>query len=137
MVKDDLTTKRLYRSRQERMIAGVAGGLGQYFNVDPVVLRVALVALLFVPGVGGVVVLSYIALAIIVPKRPLDESEPVVTGSSLKVERTAQVLAYVLVAAGLLILAGNLGWYAFVPWHVFWPLALVAVGVLLLLRRQD
>lgn len=137
MVEEDLTTKRLYRSRQDRVIAGVVGGLGQYFGVDPVLLRVALVALVFVPGLGGVVVLSYIALAIIVPKRPLDQSEPIVSGSSLKVERGQQMLAYVLVAVGVLILAGNLGWYALVPWHVFWPLALVAAGVLLLLRRRD
>jgi phage shock protein C len=66
--------QRLYRSRQEKMAAGVCGGLAQYFNVDPVLVRVAFVALGVASGVG---LLAYIILAIVVPERPADEPEPV------------------------------------------------------------
>src|SRR3954451_10273063 len=58
------STKRLTRSSSDRVIAGVAGGLGRYFELDPVVIRVALVALSFVGGVGLV---AYFAAWIIVP----------------------------------------------------------------------
>ena len=60
--------KKLYRARDERMIAGVCGGLGKYFNVDPTVLRVLFVATAIL-GVGGGI-LIYILMIIIVPEEP-------------------------------------------------------------------
>ena len=60
--------RRLYRSRDERMIAGVAGGLAQYFSVDPTLVRLAFVA--FTLGGGGIGLLAYLILAIIVPLEP-------------------------------------------------------------------
>lgn len=60
--------KKLYRSRDNRMIAGVCGGLGEYFNVDPTLIRL-IWALVSVPLAffGGIVV--YIIAAIIIPER--------------------------------------------------------------------
>jgi phage shock protein C len=58
-------TKKLYRSRVDRKIAGVCGGLGEYFGIDPTLVR-----LLFVLGlifVGGTL-LAYIILAIVIPE---------------------------------------------------------------------
>lgn len=60
--------KRLYRSRGERMIAGVAGGLAEYFNVDPSLVRLAFVALTLFGGGTGL--LAYLILAIVVPLEP-------------------------------------------------------------------
>jgi phage shock protein PspC (stress-responsive transcriptional regulator) len=60
-------TKKLYRSRSDRRIAGVCGGLAAYFNIDPTLIR-----LLFVLGllfVGGTL-LAYIILMIIIPEEP-------------------------------------------------------------------
>ena len=61
------STKRLYRSRNERMIAGVCGGLGQFLGVDPTVIR-----LIFVAGVlvGFAGVLAYLILAVVIPLEP-------------------------------------------------------------------
>ena len=63
--------KHLYRSETNKVLAGVLGGLGEYFDVDPVVLRLAFVFLLLataiVPGV-----IAYIAAVFIVPRRPAD-----------------------------------------------------------------
>ena len=56
--------KRLYRSRSDRMIWGVCGGLAEYFDIDPTVIRIIAVLLLLAKGVG---VLAYIILAIVVP----------------------------------------------------------------------
>lgn len=60
---------RLYRSRSDRWIGGVIGGLGAYLGVDPVVLRIAVI-LLTVLGAGSFVI-AYIVMWIIVPEEPL------------------------------------------------------------------
>src|SRR5436305_13098771 len=44
--------RRLQRSRSDRVVAGVCGGLGDYFDVDPVIFRIAFVVLAFVGGAG-------------------------------------------------------------------------------------
>lgn len=64
--------KRLYRSRDDRMIAGVCGGLAEYFNVDPVIVRIIFFILLLPGGLPGL--LPYIILWIVVPEKPLTES---------------------------------------------------------------
>ena len=63
---------RLYRSRSQKMIAGVSGGLGEYFDVDPVLIRLLFVVTTFISGVG---LLAYIVLWIIVPLQG-DEDVP-------------------------------------------------------------
>jgi len=64
--------KRLYRSRKDRMIAGVCGGLAEYFNIDPVIVRVIAVLLLLPGGLPGFV--PYIILWILVPENPRQAS---------------------------------------------------------------
>jgi|SaaInlStandDraft_3_1057020.scaffolds.fasta_scaffold04901_6 phage shock protein C len=59
--------KRLYRSKNEKMIAGVAGGLAEYLDLDPTIIRLLFVVLLFVGGGGGVI---YILMMLIVPELP-------------------------------------------------------------------
>ena len=56
--------KRLVRSRNDRMIAGVAGGLAATFNIDPLLVRIVLLALAFLNGFGFML---YIALWLLVP----------------------------------------------------------------------
>lgn len=56
--------KRLLRSRDDRIIAGVAGGLGEYFGVDPVIVRIAAVVSIFFGGVG---IVAYLLGAIFIP----------------------------------------------------------------------
>lgn len=58
--------KRLYRSRENRMICGVCGGIADYFNVDPTLIRLGLM-LLACTGSG---ILAYFIAAIIIPDQP-------------------------------------------------------------------
>ena len=58
--------KKLARSRTNRMLGGVCGGLGEYFNIDPTVIRIAFVALILL-GMGSPM-LGYILLWIIMPR---------------------------------------------------------------------
>lgn len=68
----DLTAVRaLRRSARQRLVGGVAGGLAEYFDVDVVLVRVAMVALVFV---GGFAVPLYVAAWLLVPEEGRDES---------------------------------------------------------------
>ena len=61
-------TRKLYRSKTDRKLAGVCGGLAQYFNVDATLIRVLFVLLAVLGGSGLVL---YVAMWIIVPQRAL------------------------------------------------------------------
>jgi phage shock protein C len=62
-------TKRLYRSRTNKMLAGVCGGLGDYFELDPTLIRLGMVVMVLAAGAG---ILAYILAWIIVPMQPWD-----------------------------------------------------------------
>jgi phage shock protein C len=64
-----MNVKKLYRSSHDRMLAGVCGGLAEYFNIDPTVVRLLFVLLALVT-VGFPMVLAYFILYIIVPRNP-------------------------------------------------------------------
>lgn len=55
--------KRLYRSQSNRVIAGVCGGLGEYLNIDPVIIRILAV---IIPGFGW---FAYLVCAIVIPSQ--------------------------------------------------------------------
>jgi phage shock protein C len=74
--------KKLYRSQKDRMIAGVAGGVAEYFNVDPTLIRLAFVLLLLWGG-GGI--LLYIIMWIVVPEEPVGMDVPPPPPSSVEV----------------------------------------------------
>jgi phage shock protein C len=59
--------KKLYRSKKNRMIAGVCGGIAEYFDVDPIIVR--LIALILVLSAGGGIV-AYIVAWIVLPEEP-------------------------------------------------------------------
>jgi phage shock protein C len=59
--------RKLYRSRTNRQLAGVCGGLADYFNTDPTLIRLLFVVFAVLGGPG---LLAYIVLAIVVPEQP-------------------------------------------------------------------
>ncbi len=59
--------KKLYRSNKNKMVGGVAGGLAEYFDIDPTIVRVVFVVALLMHGIG---ILAYILLWVIVPEQP-------------------------------------------------------------------
>ncbi len=69
-------TQKLMRSRRDRMIAGVAGGIGHYLAVDPVIVRLVLVALAF----SGIGLVTYAVLWLIMPLEPLPGAEAAQAG---------------------------------------------------------
>jgi phage shock protein PspC (stress-responsive transcriptional regulator) len=94
--------RRLMRSRDERVLGGVCGGLARYFNVDPLIFRIAAVALIFV---GGFAIIAYIAALLLVPED--DGTGHPVPG---KPGRLSTVVgAVVIVLAGVALLDGAWG----------------------------
>jgi phage shock protein C len=145
---------RLYRSRRNRVFAGVAGGLGEYFDIDPVFVRVIFVVATLA-GASGI--LAYIILWIVVPKEPLvyqtnaattEGATNMAEGSNAEKNYTGYgrrrhrhnggfTGGLILVVIGALFLADN-----YLPHFSFsdtWPLILVAIGVGLILNsiRRD
>ena len=59
--------KKLYKSNTNKVIDGVCGGIGEYFNIDPTLVRLAWVVFC---ALGGSGVLAYIIMAIIMPRQP-------------------------------------------------------------------
>ncbi len=59
--------KKLYRSDDNKVLLGICGGIGEYFNIDPVIIRLLLVVLIFL-GFSGII--AYIVAAFIIPKNP-------------------------------------------------------------------
>lgn len=62
-------SRKLYKSEEHRILCGVCGGLGDYFKIDPTIIRI-LWAILCICGGSGV--LFYIIAAVIIPRQPID-----------------------------------------------------------------
>ncbi|MDN4162407.1 PspC domain-containing protein [Nocardioides abyssi] len=115
---------RLRRSTTDRKVAGVAGGLARHLDVDPIILRVALVVLVFFGGAGLIV---YGAVWLLVPQ------DDAVEAPFHLDDRTRTVALTIVGVVALLSMLGD-------SWGVFdfpWPLAVVALLALVLLDRSD
>jgi phage shock protein PspC (stress-responsive transcriptional regulator) len=128
--------KRLLRSRSDRMLGGVAGGLGKYFDVDPLIFRIGFGISVFFGGLGAV---AYIALLLFVPS---EEDDGTVGEAPIQRSRTLAIAAAVgvfIFLASWGIFDGDPFWFDGGPWFFGGPLFLIAIVAALfyLLRRDD
>jgi phage shock protein PspC (stress-responsive transcriptional regulator) len=109
------------RSQDDRMLAGVCGGVGAYLGVDPVLLRVGFAVLTIFGGLGAV---AYVALWLLLPEEGSDES----IASQRSGRPEAELRTVVLVVAALLAIGvlGGSAW--FLPFHIPWPI-FIAIGI--------
>ncbi len=148
--------KKLYRSRSDRILGGVCGGIAHYFDVDPTIIRLLAVALIFA---GGAAVIAYILAWIIVPEEPRkrkveeqqeerekgEEEERIIDIETEERKdehrnRNLDLLAWVLVIIGVVWIAR----YAFTWWwpslfaggRFFTPVVLIILGIVVLLWRK-
>lgn len=136
--------KRLYRSKKDKMIAGVCGGLAEYFDIDPVLVRVLFAITAFMGGLG---ILLYILLAIVTPEEGSapEESDTVSVERGTRENATVEepplhlpkvpqdkrkLFGIALLAVGLVMLFDNFS--VIVPWwgwNFFWPILIIAIGL--------
>ncbi|MBT9163958.1 MAG: hypothetical protein DDT24_00884 [Chloroflexi bacterium] len=153
--------RRLYRSRSDRVIWGVCGGLARYMGVDPTIIRLVMVLLVFANGIG---ILAYIIMAIIVPLEGSKAAQPRETmrenveeiskaaaelGEEIRgtfgeeeteVEdrdeihrRRRDFTGIILIVVGLFFLGANFNLFWWFHWDRLWPLLLVGAGLLFIL----
>jgi phage shock protein PspC (stress-responsive transcriptional regulator) len=147
--------RRLYRSTTDRMLGGVCGGIGNYLEIDPILVRLVFVLL----ALSGVSIALYVLLWVLIPDAPQGEfgsSETVRTGAEEIAERARSLAgetsptAYesnrkiVLLVGVALIFWGiaalarafHIPWLWWFDWDVFWPALLIAAGIALIWRRM-
>jgi phage shock protein C len=139
--------KKLYRSETNHVIAGVAGGLGEYFGIDPTLIRLILVLTTIFGGSG---ILIYVVLWILIPRESETDkkTEDTIKDNAEEFKTKARSFAeefknmrsenhprnwfgFVVIFIGLMFLLQNLG---FLQFHLFWPVIIIALGLFLLFK---
>lgn len=138
--------KKLYRLPKEGMIAGVASGFARYFVMDVTLVRLLFVGLFLLTQ--GAAIIAYIVLAFVMPTSDKKETggnfaERVETlaeevKSSGRLYNLTSYIGVAIIVIGAWLLAGQ-----FFPqiiqiqWNVIWPLAIIAVGAVIIVRSKN
>ncbi len=142
--KEHFDLKNIYRSNTNKVIAGICGGLGEHFSIDPIIFRIIFV-LLFINGGSGILI--YFILWLIIPKEKGGELKDNVEEIKQKAnefagrvrsvdrEKRREIFGIVLVAFGALFLLDNFGIIVFDQIWRFWPVLLILIGVSILNRK--
>lgn len=144
-----MAQKCLYRSEKDKIIAGLCGGFGEYFDVDPLFIRIIFIIL---TAWGGLGIILYILGVILIPKNP-NQTPSKKAVSSEKVEGVAsdvresiknrrnwgngRWIGLILLVLGFIALLDNI--YPGMSFKLFWPVVFILIGLFILiggLRRQ-
>lgn len=130
----NMSVRRLYRSKTDKIVSGVCGGIAEYLEIDSTLVRIVWVILIF----AGIGVPAYIIAWILIPENPVDYEiiEPTDEGEPLlnvkeKRQKSAGILLFLL---GILLLIRN-----FFPWfglERLWPVVIVAAGIWLIFSSK-
>jgi len=149
--------KKLYRSSKDCMIGGVCGGIAEYFDIDPTLVRLLAVLVVLLGGAGFI---AYIIAWIIIPKNPEQETtEKFEKGENLKekikkgaedvIEEVKEHLeskeidpkseknrkiwgGIIIIIIGVIFLLGGL--FPLVAWGNMWPLIIIAIGIVIMVQ---
>jgi len=154
--------KKLYRSTNDKMLGGVAGGLAEYFGIDSTLVRVLFIVIVFLGG-GGII--AYIILWIVVPQKPYElpknpftqappdsggssdfsssqnssdnfsMSHGEIAGSVTQSGSKQLWIAIVLIVIGGLLLLDNI--FPRFDFDHYWPVILIGIGIGLLLKAKN
>ncbi|MBI2357116.1 PspC domain-containing protein [Candidatus Dojkabacteria bacterium] len=150
-------TKSLYRSKTDRVIGGVCGGLGEYFNVDSTIIRLLFVLIVLSGGVG---ILAYFILWVVIPEEGAKDTttENVVKKNSKEIESKMKSMAngvediakrsnsrvwfgIFIVLFGTYLTFANFGLTRFfdLGWYLgkLWPLIVITLGIVILVKNKD
>lgn len=141
--------KKLYRSREKKVIAGIAGGLGNYLDIDPVIIRIIIVLITIFHGVG---ILVYIIMWIVIPEAPFnlfyneeinnpsessgenftanDSSKMNESLNSLQTSNSRIIIGVILIGLGIIFLFDK--FLPFFDFELVFSVGLMALGVALI-----
>ncbi|MCR4418024.1 MAG: PspC domain-containing protein [Ignavibacteria bacterium] len=134
--------KKLYRSRQNKIIGGVCGGIGKYFDIDPVLIRLLFVLITLFNGAG---LILYIILLIILPLEPFNPDEFEIkdfteipdeklanTPSDFndRKEKTKKIFGIILLIIGTLLFLEN--FINILDFEIIAPLIMILIGLYLI-----
>jgi len=139
--------KRFTRSTSDRMLAGVCGGLGEYFEIDPSLIRILFVIITFIGGAG---VLAYLILWLVTPSSTkIIKPQSQIQQNAQEIAETAQILtqaakplnrpnfwAVFLISLGIYFLLKNFNFIPTINWSDYWPIALIILGIYFLAKRK-
>jgi len=129
------TIKKLYRSREDKMLAGVCAGIAEYFNIETALVRILWVIFSLFGGIG---LFLYIAGVVIIPENPAHLGEE--KSRETKNDK-ALFWGALLIAIGVALLLKQFGFFYYVnfwsfPWQMIWAVFLIIVGLFLLYNRD-
>ncbi|VVB52596.1 PspC domain protein [uncultured archaeon] len=148
--------ERITKSKTDKVIDGVCGGIAEYFGIDSVIVRLIFVVLVFLNGIG---LLLYIILVIIMPSAgqasqpPKETIQENVQEIGERVKGAGEELGHafsrrteehskragwfgiILILLGIFFLLENLHLIPWVNKDLFWPVIIILVGVWLLIKR--
>jgi phage shock protein C len=154
-------SKKLYRSREDKIIGGVCGGIAEYFNIDSTWVRLAFILITIARGIG---VIPYIIAWIIVPESKVyknyftkdDNNEENIHNNEINIEMNEdevydtevdmehtgnekinekdrnKLLGYLLIILGGVFLIDI--WMPYFYWKRYWPILVIAFGIVLLVK---
>lgn len=140
-------SKKLFRSRNDKVLAGVCGGIADYFAIDPTLVRIAWVIFTLMGGAG---IIAYIICAIVFPEgqsynTELNDDEYVVGAKNYEDkynnyddganEKNKILIGSILIVLGVLFLVKR-----YVYWFdlgKLWPIALIGLGVFIIYKRKE
>jgi len=152
--KNTKSTKKLYRpSGKDKVLAGVCLGLGEFFDVDPTIVRIIFILLTLFGG-GGVLI--YIVLWLVMPteKHIGEISENSIKEGAFEMKERAErfaddmkgidnrgdsksIFGLLILGAGVILLFQNFGFLHYINIWRFWPVLLVIVGLAILAKRNE
>jgi len=137
-----MTKRKLYRSKKDSMLGGVASGLANYFDIDISIVRIIFIVTVFIGG-GGI--LAYIIFWIVIPQEPyitgasaqetkyeeVKETPAEVETKEKKSAQTNMILGIVLILIGLFFVLERM--LRSISFHKFWPVLLIIAGFLVII----
>ena len=145
--------KKLQRSKTNRVISGICGGIGEYFNIDPIFFRILFVIFLFA---GGASILLYIVLIFVIPeeegKNAVESGKEEIKDLADKAKQEAQkiatqtkgsnivttgrvVVGLLVILLGLIMLLRQLFPVPWFRWDLFWAMVIIAVGLIIVVKK--
>lgn len=147
--------KKFYRSRTDRVLFGVCGGLGKYFGYDPILFRLLFVALAFMDGIG---IILYILMVAITPEQPgrskradglegevdelagrieekVGEVRADIKPEEIRLSESRSLLGALIVLLGLFLLFGEFFPFGWIDMDVVWSLFIIGIGLLIIFKK--